>query len=52
MTDSEVIRMQREAIAKYCKDDRALALKIIDELGLEMRERPRPFPTLRVIQGF
>ena len=38
MTDSEVIRIQREAIAKYCGSNRKLALKIIQELGLEMRE--------------
>ena len=38
MTDSEVITVQREAILKYCKGDRKLALRIIYELGLELRE--------------
>ena len=38
MTDSEVIRIQREAISKYCHGDRKLALKIIDDLGREMRD--------------
>ena len=38
MTDAEVIRIQREAIAKYCKNDRQLALKVIKELGFEMRQ--------------
>ena len=36
MIDSEVIRIQHDAIAKYCKDNRELALKIIEELGLEI----------------
>ena len=39
MTDSEVIRMQRDVIAKHCRGDRKLAVEIIDELGLDMRPR-------------
>lgn len=37
MTDEQAILVQREAIARYCRGDRKLALKIIDELGKEMR---------------
>ena len=37
MSESEVMRFQYEAIKKYCRGNKALALKISSELGAEMR---------------
>ena len=37
MTESEVIRVQYEAIKKYCQGNKVLALKITSELGSQMR---------------
>ncbi len=38
MTESEVMRIQYEAIKKYCKGNKELALRISSELGSQMRE--------------
>ena len=38
MSEAEVMRIQYEAIKKYCRGDKALALKISSELGSQMRE--------------
>lgn len=38
MTDADVILLQREAILEFCRGDKNLALKIIDEQGGEIRK--------------
>ena len=38
MTESEVMRIQYEAIKKYCRGNKELALRISGELGSHMRE--------------
>jgi hypothetical protein len=38
MTDEDIILIQREAILKFCRGDRDLALRVIHEQGGEIRE--------------
>ena len=38
MSEAEIIRIEYEAIKKFCRGDKGLALKITSELGLKMRD--------------
>ena len=37
MSESEIIKTECEAIRKFCRGDRQLALQIIQEFGSDMR---------------
>ena len=37
MSESEIIRLQYEAIKKFCQGDKKLALRITSELGATLR---------------